>query len=161
MISTGSETQNSDGTWTLKAEKVRDFAVIAGNGFEKLSAKAGDVTVNSWYYSGSDSDKLQGEVSLKAAVDAVNAFESAWGEYPYKTLDVAQTPYDAGGMEYPGLVRIADSFADGLSGEQALEMLKRLNTVVYVQDFEIKDVAEVMGYDDVSKKLIYHHITFE
>ena len=40
-------------------------------------------------------------------------------------------------------------------------MLKRLNTVVYVQDFEIKDVAEVMGYDDVSKKLIYHHITFE
>lgn len=117
VISTGSETQNSDGTWTLKAEKVRDFAVIAGNGFEKLSAKAGDVTVNSWYYSGSDSDKLQGEVSLKAAVDAVNAFESAWGEYPYKTLDVAQTPYDAGGMEYPGLVRIADSFADGLSGE--------------------------------------------
>lgn len=60
VISTGSEAQSADGTWTLKADNVRDFAVIAGNGFEKLSGKAGSVTVNSWYYSGSGRDKKQG-----------------------------------------------------------------------------------------------------
>lgn len=62
-----------------------------------------------------------------------------------------------------GMDKLADyvTYDTPYTKEQALEMLKRLNTVVYVQDFEIKDVAEVMGYDDVSKKLIYHHITFE
>lgn len=117
VISTGSEAQSADGTWTLKADNVRDFAVIAGNGFEKLSGKAGNITVNSWYYSGSERDKKQGEVSLKAAIDAVNAFCDAWGEYPYDTLDVVQTPYNAGGMEYPGLVRIAEMYADLIEAE--------------------------------------------
>lgn len=93
-------------------------AVIAGNGFEKLSGKAGNITVNSWYYSGSERDKKQGEVSLKAAIDAVNAFCDAWGEYPYDTLDVVQTPYNAGGMEYPGLVRIAEMYADLIEAEE-------------------------------------------
>lgn len=117
VISTGSEVRSSDGTWTLKADNVRDFAVIAGNAFEKLTAKAGDITINSWYYSGRDLDKKQGEISLRAAVDAVNAFVRAWGEYPYDTLDVVQAPYNAGGMEYPGLVRIADGYADLIKGQ--------------------------------------------
>lgn len=56
-------------------------------------------------------------MSLKAAIDAVNAFCDAWGEYPYDTLDVVQTPYNAGGMEYPGLVRIAEMYADLIEAE--------------------------------------------
>lgn len=112
VVSTGSEAQSADGTWTLKADKVRDFAVIVGESFEKLTARAGDVTVNSYYNSAADGDKKQGEISLKAAVDAVSAFEEAWGKYPYDTLDVVQAPYNYGGMEYPGMVRIASSYAD-------------------------------------------------
>lgn len=114
VVSTGSETQNSDGTWTLKADKVRDFAVIVGESFEKLTARAGDVTVNSYYNSADACYKKQGEISLKTAVDAVNAFEEAWGKYPYDTLDVVQAPYNYGGMEYPGMVRIAASYAGSL-----------------------------------------------
>lgn len=114
VVSTGSETKNSDGTWTLKADKARDFAVIVGESFEKLTAMAGDVTVNSYYNSTSDCDKKQGEISLKAAVDAVSAFEEAWGKYPYDTLDVVQAPYNYGGMEYPGMVRIAATYAGSL-----------------------------------------------
>ncbi len=114
VVSTGSETKNADGTWTLRAENVRDFAVIAGSSFEKLTAMAGDVTVNSYYSSNSEANKRRGEISLKAAVDAVKAFEEAWGRYPYDTLDVVQTRYKQSGMEYPGMVRITDSFADSL-----------------------------------------------
>lgn len=63
-------------------------------------------------------------MSLKAAIDAVNAFCDAWGEYPYDTLDVVQTPYNAGGMEYPGLVRIAEMYADliGAEGDESLRL---------------------------------------
>lgn len=57
VVSTGSEAQSADGTWTLKADKVRDFAVIVGESFEKLTARAGDVTVNSYYNSAADGDK--------------------------------------------------------------------------------------------------------
>ena len=114
VVSTGSETQSADGTWTLKADKMRDFAVIVGESFEKLTARVGDVTVNSYYSAASDGDKKQGEISLKSAVDAVSAFEEAWGKYPYDTLDVVQAPYNYGGMEYPGMVRIAASYAGSL-----------------------------------------------
>lgn len=44
----------------------------------------------------------------------MNAFEKAWGKYPYDTLDVVQAPYNSGGMEYPGMVRISDSYAGSL-----------------------------------------------
>ena len=64
----------------LKAE-AQEIAGKLQNCPVKLSAKAGNITVNSWYYSGSERDKKQGEVSLKAAIDAVNAFCDAWGEY--------------------------------------------------------------------------------
>lgn len=116
VVSTGSETKNADGTWTLRADNVRDFAVIAGSSFGKLTAKAGDVTVNSYYSSNNEANKKQGEMSLRAAVDAVKAFEEAWGRCPYDELDVVEARYNHGGMEYPGMVRITDRFADSLFG---------------------------------------------
>ena len=127
VVSTGSEAQSADGTWTLKADKARDFAVIVGESFEKLTARAGDVTVNSYYNSAADGDKKQGEISLKAAVDAVSAFEEAWGKYPYDTLDVVQAPYNYGGMEYPGMVRIASSYAGSLESEDEADKSLRLD----------------------------------
>lgn len=125
VISTGDETRNADGSWTLAAEQVRDFAVIAGNDLAMQTAQAGDVTVRSWYY---NSDPSMGEIALQAAVDAVNAFTAAWGDYPYGTLDVVESAY-SGGMEYPGLVRISDAYLDltgdaelGRDGEQELRL---------------------------------------
>ena len=125
VISSGEEKRNDDGSWTLTAEQVRDFAVVAGNDLAMQTAQAGDVTVRSWYY---NSDPSMGEIALQAAVDAVNAFTAAWGDYPYGTLDVVESAY-SGGMEYPGLVRISDGYLDltgdeelGLDGEQELRL---------------------------------------
>ena len=125
VISTGDETRNDDGSWTLSAERVRDFAVVVGNGFAVQTAQAGDVTVRSWYY---EQDLAMGEIALQTAVEAVNAFTEQWGAYPYGTLDVVESAY-GGGMEYPGLVRISDSYLDmsgdeelGVDGEQELRL---------------------------------------
>lgn len=118
VISSGDEVQNADGTWTLTAENMRDLAVIAGNAYDVLTADAGGVTVRSWFCSARDEDREAGELCLQAAVDAVNAYMEKWGAYPYGTLDVVQAYYNYGGMEYPGMVRISDSYASDLDSER-------------------------------------------
>lgn len=110
VISTGEETKNADGTWTLTARNVRDFAIIAGNHFAVYSEEVDGVKINSWYYDFLDGNRQFGETALKAAVDSVKAYTQAYGKYPYATLDVVESAYDYGGLEYPTMVRIADLY---------------------------------------------------
>ena len=49
---------------------------------------------------------------LEVAKDSLSYFNSAFGKYPYSTLTVVKTPFLFGGMEYPGIVFIADSIKD-------------------------------------------------
>ena len=120
-VSTGGEEQ-ADGVWHLTAENVRDFGVIASNAYEVVTTQYQGVAINSWYYAGADNDRQQGEISLQAALDAVAAFSEAWGTCPYDELDVVQAPYNYGGMEYPGMVRISDSMAYRLDEEESLRL---------------------------------------
>ncbi len=128
VISTGIAQQNTDGSWCLTADQVRDFCIIVGDNYKVLTAESEGVTIRSWYYAtdidGSD-NTLMGQLSLQAAVDAIAAFTQAWGEYPYKELDVVEAPFGVGAMEYPGLVRISNLLGlslDTPSDVQALQL---------------------------------------
>lgn len=110
VISTGDETKNADGTWTLTARNVRDFAIIAGNHFAVCSEEVDGIKINSWYYDYSEGNRRYGETALKTAVDSVKAYTQAYGKYPYDTLDVVESCYDYGGLEYPTMVRISDLY---------------------------------------------------
>lgn len=61
-----------------------------------------------------------------------------------------------------GMDKVADyiTYDTDYKKDEALEMLQRLNTVVYVEDFEIKNVAEVTGFDKKNKKILYNIIDF-
>ncbi len=124
VVSTGQEQQNEDGTWSLTGENVRDFVIIASNDFEVCTAQSQGVTINSYYYANSEPARNMGQESLQAAVDAVAAFTAQWGEYPYEELDVVETHFNHGGMEYPGLVRIADIHGAFLADFGDLETLQ-------------------------------------
>ena len=39
-----------------------------------------------------------------------------------------------------------------------MQMLTHINTVVFMKDFKVAEIAEVVGWDDVNKKLIYKNI---
>lgn len=93
--------------WTVRAPCIRDFAIVAGADFESVSENIKGVTINSYYM---DGDISWGEEALDAGVKAVDAFDNAYGGYPYPELDIVETYLDAGGMEYPNLVMIADEF---------------------------------------------------
>lgn len=100
-----SETKaNSATTYSITAENVRDFAAVLGQ-YEKLSGAAGSVIVNYYYYSDSEP-----ESALNTAIDAVKTFGELFGAYPYPEYSVVQTAFLHGGMEYPCLSMISDTY---------------------------------------------------
>ncbi|HOB20146.1 MAG TPA: M1 family metallopeptidase [Candidatus Atribacteria bacterium] len=89
--------------WTIKALAVRDFAWVASDRFKVLSRKVGKTMVHSYYFSS------HGDMALDYGASAIEAFNSAFGEYPYKQFSIVEADFYIGGMEYPNLVMIDHS----------------------------------------------------
>ena len=108
---TAAVTDNRDGTTTsyFVGGPQREFNLVASRDFEVKSRQVGDVTINSYYAPGHEPG---GQAVLDWASEAFSIYQAAFGAYPYTELDIAATPTDAGGVEYPGLVVIADRMYD-------------------------------------------------
>jgi len=98
---------NADGTatWHLAGGPMRDFNLVASAHYQALSQQVGEVVVNSYFL---PDDHAEGHQALAWAADALRTYEEAFGPYPYQELDVVETATRAGGIEYPGLVALAD-----------------------------------------------------
>lgn len=97
--------ESEDGTnktSVFSANMVRDFALVLSNKFNLISASAGQVNVDYFYF-----EDAQAEASLNTAVDAINTFSRLFGTYPYNNFCVVKADFIQGGMEYPNLVMIA------------------------------------------------------
>ena len=104
---------NSDGTktLTLATGPMRDFYIAMAEDFQVASQVVDGITVNSYF----PPDLAEGgQAALRYAVDALALFNQRFGPYPYAEFDVVATPTTAGGVEYPGIVVIAE----GLYGQQ-------------------------------------------
>jgi hypothetical protein len=105
-----SEVDRGDGTRTLtfRSGATRDFALALSEGYDLLSSRVGEVTVNSYYLR---DDAEAGGTALNVAADAVKVYQELFGPYPYPELDVAETSFvvegTPGGMEFPGIVFIS------------------------------------------------------
>ncbi len=97
---------NQDGKCTthIKGNKIRDFCFVLSKKYKSSSKEVKNIKVNYFYYNDASS-----ETSLQAACDSVAFFNETIGEYPYKTLNVVETNFLNGGMEYPNLVMISDT----------------------------------------------------
>ncbi len=94
-------------TTLCQAENVRDFCFVLSEKFEKISASAGDVEVNYYFY-----DDENAQEHLLTSVKAIETFSELFGQYPYSQISVVKSDFCFGGMEYPNLVLIADDLAD-------------------------------------------------
>lgn len=95
--------ENGIKTTNLQAKAVRDFSLVLSDKFKVLSEKVDGVSVSYFYYNDKNSEK-----SFKACKDSLTTFNNLFGKYPYKTLNVCETNFVYGGMEYPNLVYISD-----------------------------------------------------
>ena len=104
------QTENGKDVYTIDAPNVRDFAAVCSRYFTVLSQRMNrdgtDTMVSAYVLQDASFGKEQ---SLAAAVGAVRAYSDFIGPYPYPTLNVVQTDFFIGGMEYPGVVLIDNS----------------------------------------------------
>lgn len=91
-------------TYTMALDNARDFAMALSDKFEVITENTGDFTLSYYYY-----DDARAADSFRAAKDSMNYFSGVFSDYPHETMSVVQTPFNAGGMEYPGLVYISDA----------------------------------------------------
>ncbi|MCB0212556.1 MAG: M1 family metallopeptidase [Anaerolineae bacterium] len=106
---------NGDGTKTLTlvTGPMRDFYIAMAEDFQIASQVVDGITVNSYY---PPALAEGGQAALHYAVDAFALFNQRFGPYPYAEFDVIATPTTAGGVEYPGIVVIAEGLYDQPGG---------------------------------------------
>lgn len=106
FASTGELTDSfvQDGKYYYQAEarNVRDLAVCLIDNGTVITQRVGATDVNYVYF-----NDPSPELSLQTAVEAVQTFGEYFGDYTLSDLNVVQTDFIHGGMEYPGLVYIS------------------------------------------------------
>jgi hypothetical protein len=109
--STLEQIANDDGTKTLRlvSGPMRDFYLVMNPTYQVLTDQVDGISVNSYF----PPDLSEGgQRALEYTVDALRIFNQEFGPYPYAEFDIAATPTTAGGVEYPGVVVIADRIMD-------------------------------------------------
>ena len=106
------------------AAGVREFSIQASKDYVERTSYIGDIRVRSLITKRYESNN---EPALKEAISALQTFENIYGPYPYKELEIAESPLigGAGGVEFPGLVTIASLIYDSAQGLGELRQNKR------------------------------------
>lgn len=114
LVVASGEEETVGNTTTIKAEKIRDMAIVVSNYMkvETISTQKIDINLYSLEY---ENTKGYNEISLLAGKDSVDLYTELIGPYAYKELDIVQCFYSSA-MEYPGLVMIG--FPDLKSPEE-------------------------------------------
>jgi hypothetical protein len=97
---------NGTKTWKIVGAPMRDFDINLTSQLQKASETSDGITINSYY---EPSDAESGKKALRFAADALRVFQSRFGAYPYAEFDVVETPISALGIEYPGVIVLAQS----------------------------------------------------
>ncbi len=110
VIATGveaSRVQNPDGTETrvFYSGPVRDFHLVISDRYEVATGRAGDTTINSYYW---PEHEACGREALGFAEHALLLYGELFGSYPYSELDLAEADLRPWAIEWPGLILVGE-----------------------------------------------------
>lgn len=105
----GREEEDGRQVLTLAAGPVRDFYLVSSDRYERLSEEVGETTISA--YAPPELAEANRR-ALEIAAKAFATYSQEAGDYPFTELDLAATPTLAGGIEYPGIVVVADQIYD-------------------------------------------------
>lgn len=98
--------QTADGQKiTCRALAVRDFAFALSDSWTQSVRRVNGVRVLS--YAG---EQKAAERAAEYALEAIKVFEALYGAYPWDTFTLCAVDFPFGGMEYPGLVLIGQTY---------------------------------------------------
>lgn len=107
LTATGCDVEDSKTMYRYRINSVRDVAFSINEKYSIMEKKWGDRSIKYYFY-----DDENAENTLNVATAALGYFSEKFGEYPYPSLALAQTRFDAGGMEYPCFCMIADNLPE-------------------------------------------------
>ena len=98
-------------------EHIRDFALVLSKDFKlaSASAKIGQGVNVDYYYT----DDSSPDTTIALAVDALEEFSKAFGDYPHPSYTLVCTDFVAGGMEYGALSLVGRPDLDAIVHETA------------------------------------------
>jgi hypothetical protein len=104
-------------TQTLKCVSgpMRDFMIGSSADYQIASEQVNGIQVNSYYV---PADTVTGRSGLRYSVNAIKSYEERIGPYPFTELDLLETPTLAGGIEYPGVIVVAQDLYRQARGSQ-------------------------------------------
>lgn len=110
---------NGDGTdtWRVAAGPARSFYAAASDVFTFISEEIEGTTVRSWHQPGGESGA---QTALFYTRGPLSIFNRLFGEYPFNELDVVAMPTTGFGMEYAGVLNLAQSFYGEGGGAYAI-----------------------------------------
>lgn len=100
---------SKNGVTTIRADQVRDLAIVASNQISKDTFRVAGITISNWYLTDSKYANRYRRLTKEVCKDSVRLFTAKVGAYPYKQLVMTQNffGFATGGMEYPGLIMIS------------------------------------------------------
>ncbi|HSD84837.1 MAG TPA: M1 family aminopeptidase [Anaerolineae bacterium] len=96
-------------TWRCVSGPMRDFMIAMSPDYQVQSETVEGIKLNSYYR---EDLADEGKRGLQIMANAVRAYDKHIGQYPFNELDLVATPTTAGGIEYPGLVVIAEGLSN-------------------------------------------------
>ena len=109
-VEVGSTDDGVKQTRMFAAGPVRDFFMAGSEDFRVVRGAHYDVTITHYVLPGGED---QAEIGVEAAMRALDAFETRFGDYPYTELDFVTSFLFAGSaMEYPGIVAMSPGLYD-------------------------------------------------
>ena len=109
LASSGEQKTREDNgrlTTIIKANNVRDFAMVLSSKFEVIKEVYDGINLQYYFY---DDQNAKSTVEVIKRVLDMN---KKYGKYPYSNISVVQASFVHGGMEYPNIVLISDDLAD-------------------------------------------------
>ncbi|MBC7224939.1 MAG: hypothetical protein H5T59_11825, partial [Anaerolineae bacterium] len=103
----GEDERDGTHTWTLVSGPVREFNLALSRDYQVATREAASgVRLRSFHL---PERAAAGEATLQYAQQAMDLYESLFGPYPYRELDLAEAEIGAAGIEYPGFILVAQS----------------------------------------------------
>lgn len=93
--------------WEITLADARDFGLSFSTQFEMVSAEAGDVSVELYYFAGTSGDAVAR--ALEDAQQSVTLYSELFGDYPHERLVVVEGDFDDG-LELSGLVFVSETW---------------------------------------------------
>lgn len=97
--------ETESGVWQGKGLALRDVGLCVSPGYKKATFLAGNTKIAAYAR-----DKKGAEAALSFAVNALETYESLYGEYPYPLFSVCSAAFAPGAMEYSCMAMVDEAY---------------------------------------------------